>query len=214
MTKLLRPIAWALVVGVLFSVGVYGLSHKASGGVKANAVFAQTSAPSASTPGTSAPSTVAPSTSAPSQPPAQKPITASPLPTIQVFFDAVQAGDMDIVSNVTGGAGAPGVDMWCSKGLSAYVGHTTFGKWRSVITHNDGLNACVNIDGFMRFTDPGGFPSVVPVTHWYIDGDFKLKASGDTWVITSLPGYEEPLCDGPHFYGPDPYLFPWHGDAI
>jgi hypothetical protein len=150
----------------------------------------------------------------PSQPSTIQPLTASPIETIQSFLDAVQAGDMDVVTILTGGTGgAPGVDSWGLKGLNAFVGHTTFKRpLRCVITHNDGVNANVNVDGFMTFTDAG--PSAVIVTHWYIDGDFKLKASGNNWTIVSLPGYLEPLCDSRTSWGPDPYIFPWPGDAI
>lgn len=151
----------------------------------------------------------------PSDQAASAPLTASPIETIQSFFDAVQAGDTDVVTTLTGGNQGTPIEMWCSKGLKAFVGHTTFKKWRYVIFHNDGVNAYVNVDGFMTFTDPGGFPAVRSVAHYYIDGDFKLKASGGVWTITALPGYEAPyVCDGPSSYGPDPHLFPWPGDAI
>ena len=194
MAKLFRPAVAAFLVGVVLSLCLYGIGHRSGAGVSAQ--------------------TTTPSTSTPTQA-ATKPLTVSPVPTIQGFMDAVQAGDMDIVSTLTGGKnGALGIVSWCAKDLIGFVGHTTFKKLRYVITHNDGLNANVNVDTFMTFIDPAGFPAVKTVTHLYIDGDFKLKASGDSWIITSLPGYQEPLCDSPTHYGPDPNLFPWPGDAI
>ncbi len=200
MARLFRPAVAAFLVVIVLALGMYGLGHHTSGGVSADNVVAQTSSPSTTTP---------------SQPPTSQPVTASPVPTIQSFVDAVQAGDMDVVSTLTGGKdGALGIVSWCAKDLIGFIGHTTFGRLRYVITHNDGLSANVNLDSFMTFIDPGGFPAVKNVTHLYIDGDFKLKASGNSWIIVSLPGYQEPLCDGPTHWGPDPNLFPWPGDAI
>jgi len=201
MKKLFRPATVALLVGIIVLVlGMYGVGRLASGDISTENVAAQTSTPTTTTP---------------VKPPASQPVTVSPLTTIQSFMDAVQAGDMDIVSTLTGGKeGALGIISWNAKDLIGFVGHTTFGRWRNVITHNDGQTANVNIDGFMTFTDPGGFPAVKNVIHLYIDGDFKLKANGTDWVITGLPGYQEPLCDHPNSWGPDPNLFPWPGDAI
>jgi hypothetical protein len=194
MARLFRPAVAAFLVGIVLALGVHGLSRN-SGGVSADNAVAQTTTPS-----------TAP-TSKPSQP-----VTVSPLDTIQRFVDAVQAGDVDVVTTLIGGP--PGSFLWCAKGLQGFIGHTTFKRFRSVITHNNGVNACVNVDGFMTFTDPSGFPAVKNTIHLYIDGDFKFKASGNDWVITKLPGYQEPLCDSPTHYGPDPDLFPWPGDAI
>lgn len=152
----------------------------------------------------------------PSQPSTIQPGMSTPIDTIQSFLTAVQAGDRDLVEILTGGSGGKlGVEMWCLKGLQSFVGHTTFKRpMRNVLTHNDNQNANVNVDGFMTFTDPGGFPAVKNTCHFYIDGDFKLKASGGNWVIVSLPNYQEALCDGPTWWGPDPHIFPSPGDAI
>lgn len=200
MARFFRPAVAGFLLSMALLLGIYGVASLLYGGNSTHNVVAQTSSPSASTPG--------------SQPAAQ-PVTASPIDTIQSFLDAVQAGDMDVVSNLTGGTGgSPGVVAWSSTDLTAYVGHTTFGRWRHIITHNNGINACVNIDGFMTFTDPGAFPNVKNVSHFWIDGDFKLKASGNSWIITSLPGYQQPTCDEPSHYGPDPHPFPVPGDPI
>ena len=213
MARMFRPaaIAAAFLVVMVLSLGISGCGPLSGGRAGlSNTVVAQASS---TTPASTTPSTT-PSTTTPQQP-ASQPVTASPIPTIQSFVDAVQAGDMDVVSTLTGGKdGALGIVSWNAKDLIGFVGHTTFGKLRCVITHNDGLNANVNLDSFMTFTDPGGFPAVKTVIHLYIDGDFKLKASGNNWTITSLPGYQEPLCDGPTHWGPDPQLFNWPGDAI
>lgn len=192
MKRLFRWAVTGLVVALVLLMGMYGFDHY---------VVAQTSTPSTTTP---------------SQPAAgQQPVTGSPLDTISEFLDAVHNGDMDRVSAYTGGKeGALGIVGWSSTDLINYVGHTTFGKFRYCVTHNDGLNANVNTDGFMTFTDPSGFPAVKCVSHFWVDGDFKLKASGNTWVIVSLPGFQEPLCDSPTSWGPDPHIFPTPGDAI
>lgn len=151
----------------------------------------------------------------PSVPSEIVPATSTPFDTIRSFMDAVQNGDMDVVSVLTGGEGGlPGVNAWCAKGLSAFVGHTTFGTIRWTMTHNDDKNACVNVDGFMTFTDPAGFAAVVNTCHFWIDGDFKFKAVDGKWIITSLPDYQEPNCDSQWSWGPDPTLFPTPGDAI
>jgi hypothetical protein len=145
----------------------------------------------------------------PSQPSTIEPAAATPIDTIYSFVTAVQAGDMDVVSTLTGGqGGVPGISMWCSYDLSRFVGHTTFSKLRYVIYHNDGKNASVNVDGSMRFTDPAGFPSVVTKTLWYIDGSFQLTLNDNRWIITALPWYQD------NERGYDPHLFPWPGDAI
>jgi len=151
----------------------------------------------------------------PSQESALQPLASTPMETIQSFFDAVQAGDRDVVSILTGGnGGAPGIEMWCSKGLSAFIGNTTFKRWCYVITHNDNINANVNMDGFMTFNDPAGFPAVSCPLHFYIDGDFKFKAINGKWIIVSLPNYQEALNDGPTKWGSNPFVFPYPGDAI
>ena len=145
----------------------------------------------------------------PSQPSTIEPATASPIDTIYSFLAAVQAGDMDVVSTLTGGqGGVPGIAAWGSYDLTRYVGHTTFSKLRYVIYHIDDKTTNINVDASMKFIDPAGFPSVVTKTLWYIDGSFKLTLSGNSWIITSLPWYQENEC------GYDPHLFPWPGDAI
>ena len=145
----------------------------------------------------------------PSEPSTIDPATGTPIDTIRSFVNAVQAGDMDVVSTLTGGQnGAPGISEWCSYSLAAYVGHTTFSKLRYVTYHNDGQTASVNVDGSMNFTDPAGIRSVVAKTKWYIDGSFQLTLKGNSWIITELPWYQEAV------YGHDPHLFPWPGDAI
>jgi hypothetical protein len=153
---------------------------------------------------------------APSNPSTIAPGMSTPIDTINSFLDAVQAGDVDVVAIVTGGAaGEMGVEMWSAKDLQSFVGHTTFTRpMRNVLTHNDNLNANVNVDGFMTFTDPGGFPAVENTCHFYIDGDFKLKAVNGNWIIVSLPGYQEALCDGPTSWDGEPMVFPSPGDAI
>lgn len=151
----------------------------------------------------------------PNQETRPQPATSTPFETIQSFFAAVQAGDMDFVSLVTGGtAGKPGIPTWCSKGLESFVGHTTFKPFRYVLTHNDDLNANVNGDAFMTFTDPAGFPAVVNTCHFYIDGDFKLKAIGGKWIIVALPNFQEAHNDGPSWWGSDPFIFPYPGNTI
>jgi len=151
----------------------------------------------------------------PSQESTLQPLASTPMESIQSFFDAVQAGDRDVVSTLTGGSGgAPGIEMWCSKGLNAFVGHTTFKPWRYVITHNDNTNANLSFDGFMTFNDPAGFPAVSCPLHFYIDGDFKFKAVDGKWIIVSLPNYQEALNDGPTKWGSSPYIYPYPGDAI
>jgi hypothetical protein len=192
MTRLFRLAGAALLVGAVLSLAVHGIGVHLSGSDSANSVFAQT-------PGSAAPGLTF-----------HQPVTASPVPIIQGFFNAVQNGDMDIVSTVTGGDGsALGIQEWDSKGLTSFVGHTTFKTWRYVITYNDGQNMNVNVDGYMTFTDPGAFPNVICKTNYFIDGDFKLKASGNNWIITSLPDYQYAMYN--QF---DPYFYPWHGDAI
>jgi len=196
MTRFYRLAGVALLVGMVLSLGLHGLGSL-SPTVSAENVALMRQVP-AGVPGLTF----------------HQPVTASPVPIIQGFFNAVQNGDMDIVSTVTGGDGSsPGIQAWDSKGLTSFVGHTTFGKWKYVIYHNDGQNMSVNVDGFMTFTDPGAFPNTRCVTHYYIDGDFILKASGNNWVITKLPSYQGAMCDdGPFGYGGEPYIFPWHGD--
>jgi hypothetical protein len=195
MTRLFRLACVAVLVGMVLSLGLHGLGGTLSPAA-GNVVLAR-QVPAGASPGLTF----------------HQPVTASPVPIIQGFFNAVQNGDMDIVSTVTGGDGsALGIQQWCSKGLTAFVGHTTFGKWDYVIYHNDGQNMSVNVDGFMTFTDPGAFPNTRCITHYYIDGDFILKASGNNWVIVKLPNYQGAMCDGPNSWGADPHIFPWHGD--
>ncbi|MBU1671157.1 MAG: hypothetical protein KKF41_04650 [Actinobacteria bacterium] len=198
MARLVRLAVTAFLVGMALSPGAYGLVQRLSGGVPAGNVIAQTSAPGSSAPGTPAP-----------QPAAQQPVTMSPVVTIESLLAAVQAGDRDVVSTLTGGSGdQPGIVAWNSTDFAGFVGHTTFGRFSYCITHNDGTKANVHCDGDLWFTDPAGFPAVVTRTHWYVHGDFKLKASGDSWVITALPWYQE------SFAGYDLQQHPWPGDCF
>lgn len=143
------------------------------------------------------------------------PPASTPWESIQSFLDAVQAGDMDVVSMITGGSGGqPGISTWCSKGLAAFVGHSSFVSWGSVLTHNDDLNANVSFDGFMTFNDPAQFPSVTCPLHFQIDGDFKFKAVNGKWIIVALPNFQEMMCDGPNSWGGCKYNYPYPGDAI
>jgi len=143
------------------------------------------------------------------------PPASTPWESIQSFFDAVQNGDMDVVSIITGGTGGqPGISTWCSKGLASFVGHASFGKWWSVLTHNDDQKCNVHVDGFMTFNDPAQFPSVTCPLHYQIDGDFKFKAVNGKWIITALPNFQEMMCDSPTSWGECRYVYPYPGDAI
>lgn len=137
---------------------------------------------------------------------------ASPVETVQSFFDAVQAGDTDFVSELTGGMETE--MAWCAKDLVGYIGYASFGDWVYVVTHQNDTNACVHVDSFMTLTDPAALPSTRNITHYYIDGEFKLENKGGGWVIVSLPNYQEARNDGPYKWGSSPYNYPYPGDAI
>jgi hypothetical protein len=224
MAKSLRLAFAVFLVGALFSVCVNWFGFGSSGGSD-NGVSAQTT----------------PSTSAP-QKPATQPVTVDPRPTILRFLGAVELGDTDVVLELTGSKQGKRIVGWCAKDLTAFVGHTDFwpftkegglptsksalpsnasgdvnganwAKWM-IKTYDNGTKACVHVDSFMRFLDPGALPSTRNVCHFYIDGEFKLEASGGEWIITSLPNYQEARNDGPGTWGSNPYNYPYPGDAL
>ena len=224
MAKLIRFAFVAFLLGALFSVGVISVGRLSSGGPD-NGLSAQTT----------------PSTTTPQQP-ADQPLTVDPRPTILRFLEAVELGDMDVVLELTGSKQGKSVDLWCSKGLMSFVGHTdiwpltqeggrptsmsalpsnasgdvngaNWARWM-IKTYDNGSKACVHVDSFMRFLDPGGLPSTRNICHFYIDGDFKLAAAGGEWIITSLPNYQEALNDSPWKWGSSPYVYPYPGDAL
>lgn len=199
MKKLFHPVVLSLIAGIVFALGFHAMDSRSSG----NNVAAQATAPSTSP--AASPEGAAPAPSA-------QPLAANPVDTILAFNDAVMNGDLDIMATLTGGKS--GSMTWCSKGLNSFAGHTRITNLKYVVTHNNGQRANVNVDAFMTFTDPGGFPAVENVCHFNIDGNYKLEASGDMWIIVKLPGYQEALCDQHSRWGRDRHLLPWPGDAI
>jgi hypothetical protein len=221
MAKLARFAFVAFLVGGLLSAGV---GIVGSGG-SAGRISAQTTAPS-TTP----------------QKPAEQSVTADPRVTILRFMGAVELGDMDIMLETTGSKQGKSIGAWGSTDLTAYVGHTDFwpltregglptsrsalpsnasgdvnganwAKWM-IQTYNNGKKACVHVDSFMRFLDPGGLPAVRNICHFYIDGDFKLEAAGGEWIITALPNFQEARNDSPWKWGSSPYNYPYPGDSL
>jgi len=224
MSRFIRFMLAAFLVGSLFSVAVASVTRVKAGGAE-NGVFAQT------TPGTTS-----------GQPAAQK-VTADPRLTVVSFLQAVELGDMDIMLNLTGAKQGKRIAAWCQKGLTAFVGHTDFwplstdgGRPTSISTlpsnasgevghtpdintwliqnYNNGQKACVHVDAFMRFLDPAALPSTRNICHFYIDGEFKLEAAGNEWIITSLPNYQEARNDSPWKWGSSPYNYPYPGDSL
>jgi len=220
MAKLLRLILVAVLIYAVIMVGVLSIGHITSGGSSSSL-----SAQSAPTPSTT-------TGQAASRP------TIDPRTTVLLFMEAVELGDRDIVSELTGAS----AQTWCSKGLTSFIGYTDFWpltqdggrptsmstlpsnasgdvnganhlKWM-IKTYDNGKKACIHVDSFMRFVDPGALPSTRCITHYYIDGDFKLEAAGTGWIITSLPNYQGARNDGPWKWGTSPYVYPYPGDAL
>ena len=226
MGTLMRSALIVTLGGIVVFLGMLVIGSAVSNGVPNNKVVAQSSAPQSSAP----------------QQATTKPLTEDPRPTILRFMEAVELGDKDVVSDVTGAKQGKEIKAWCATDLNLFVGHTDFwpftqeggratyesalpsnasgdvdgANWSAwmIKTYDNGLKACVHVDTFMRFLDPSALPSTRNICHFYIDGDFKLEAAGGEWIITELPNYQEARNDSPWKWGYSPYHYPYPGDAL
>lgn len=127
-------------------------------------------------------------TSAPTAAPAAP--AQSSIYVLQTFFGSIQSGDAVAVAALTGGSGStPGVTGWGSVDLQSFPGNTQFGPLGYTLLGDNGKDASYRVTGTFWFKDPGGPPGEGSRDHYAIDGEAKLTAKGNSWVVTALPNY-------------------------
>ncbi len=128
-------------------------------------------------------------TGEPPSAPAQAPAVSS-LYVLQTFFGSIQSGDGAAVAALTGGTGStPGIPGWGSVDLQSFPGNTQFGPLGYQLTADNGKEVVYRVQGGFYFQDPGGPPGQGSRDHYYIDGEARLTAKGNSWIVTALPNY-------------------------
>jgi hypothetical protein len=163
-----------------------GLSGCGSGSAPASS----STTPELTTAQSTTPSTTSTVPTAPSTAPA--PVSTSPVQALQTLFGAIQSGDYNTVTTLTGGSGAlgSGIISWGSTDLNSFVGHTVFSALAYTVLADDGNTATVQVTGSMVLHDPGG----AAVTTYDINGQATLHAKSGSWQAMTLPNYGARCC--------------------
>ena len=128
-------------------------------------------------------------TGEPPSAPAQAPAESS-LYVLQTFFGSIQSGDAATVATLTGGTGpTPGIPGWGSVDLQSFPGNTQFGPLEYQLIADGGEEVAYRVQGGFHFQDPGGPPGQGSRDNYYIDGEARLTAKGNSWIVTALPDY-------------------------